>query len=103
MTKGEETLEHLAREMTQAMREVTRAVDTQNIQWPQMIDTLNSQFVLHNAKTDELGKYVQACTTENQVFRTEIWGKMWGLFEKVVFILAAMAGGAVVLKVIFGV
>lgn len=90
------------KDMAAAMRDVSRAVDTQNIQWPQLVDALNSQFVLHNTKAEELGKFVVACTEENRKFRSEIWSKMWSLFEKVVIILAIMAGGSLVFRFLLG-
>jgi len=95
-------IEESIRDMSAAMREVRRAVDTQNLQWPQLIDSLNSQFVLHNSKTEDLAKTVVAFTVETAKFRTDVWTKMWSLFEKVVLIFAAMAGGSIVVRFMLG-
>lgn len=99
----EDYLNESVRDVTIAMREVSRAVDAQNLQWPQLIDSLNSEFVLHNSKTEELAKSIDAHMIENATFRTEIWSKMWGLTEKVVIIFAVMAGGSIVARFMLGV
>lgn len=96
-------LEQMIKEVGHAMREVSRAVDTQNLQWPQLIDNLNSQFVLHNQKTEDLCRAIEAATTQSKKFQDDVWQKMWALFEKVVIIFAALAGGATLARLILGV
>jgi len=79
-----------------------------SVQWPQLVDTLNSDFLLHNEKTENLEKVIKnnlcetinAQTEEAKKFRTEVWSRMWKLFERVtvvaVAVIAAIAGWRII-------
>lgn len=79
-----------------------------SVQWPQLVDTLNSDFLLHNEKTENLEKVIKnnlceainAQTEEAKKFRTEVWSRMWKLFERVmivaVTVVAAIAGWRII-------
>jgi hypothetical protein len=69
--------------------------------WRQTIETFNKDFVVHNTEIE--GKIQSMCEVtdkaieEMRVFRTDVWGFMKGIVEKVVIvaILAlAIIGGA---------
>lgn len=85
---------------TVAMENISRYMEQQSIAWPQLIDTLNSDFLVHNTKTDALCEAIDASVKEAEVFRKDVWNKMWSMTKWVVVtavgVLAAIAGWRIV-------
>jgi hypothetical protein len=95
-----------------AMEQIAQIIERQDkwisVQWPQLVDTLNSDFLLHNQKTENLENVIKnnlceainAQTEEAKNFRTEVWSRMWKLFERVtvvaVAVIAAIAGWRII-------
>jgi len=79
-----------------AMEDISRYMEQQNIAWPQLIDTLNSDFLIHNAKTDALCKSIDGVVAQSQSFQKDVWNKTWKLVERVlivaVTVISAIAG-----------
>lgn len=87
-----------------AMEQIAGVMDRQEewmkIQWPQLVDTLNSDFLLHNQRTEQLCAAITESTQEMMTFRKDVWSKMWTLFERVLLVtvgvLAAIAGWRII-------
>lgn len=81
---------------TVAMENISRYMEQQNIAWPQLIDTLNSDFQVHNTKTDALCKAIDASVTQSKEFQKDVWNKVWGILRWVltatVSVVVAIAG-----------
>jgi|PlaIllAssembly_1097288.scaffolds.fasta_scaffold02326_3 hypothetical protein len=77
--------------------------------WRQTIETFNRDFVVHNAEVEN--KFENICTVmnasieESKNFRTEVWGFMKGIVEKVVIVailaLAVLGGAGEILQYLF--
>lgn len=101
ITRSSIAMEHIAGIMERQEKWIS-------VQWPQLVDTLNSDFLLHNEKTENLEKVIKnnlceainAQTEEAKKFRTEVWSRMWKLFERVmivaVTVVAAIAGWRII-------
>jgi len=79
-----------------AMEDISRYMERQNIAWPQLVDTLNSDFLLHNVRTEALCKSIDASVTQSQTFQKDVWNKTWKLVERIlivaVTVISAIAG-----------
>lgn len=69
-------------------------------QWPQLVDTLNSDFLLHNQRVEQLCKVMDESNKQMLDFRKDVWDKMWNTFQKILMVaigvLAAIAGWRIV-------
>jgi hypothetical protein len=94
-----------------AMEKIAQVMEEQHTDWNLISNTLNSSFLVHNTKTEELCKAIAANTEEAKLFRTDAYSysqkhqdAMWDLVKKLVLVMAstvvAIAAGVATLKLL---
>lgn len=105
--EGERLPEHLEEFVTRssvAMEQIATVMGRQEewmkTQWPQLVDTLNSDFLLHNQRVEQLCEVIDESNKQMLEFRKDVWDKMWNTFQRILIVavgvLAAIAGWRIV-------
>lgn len=87
---------------TVAMEDISRYIEHQNIQWPQLIDTLNSDFLVHNAKTDALCQSIDKVVKQSESFQKDVWNKTWKLIERLLIVAVGVISAIAGFRIITG-